>query len=79
MIIVGTKFPAILRLPSKKKDALAAMNGVFSDIADRLLAKAKEHGNDDNKSVMGLLREYNLSSVPMGELIPSIYSQVGDT
>ncbi len=59
MIIVGTKFPAILRLPSKKKDALAAMNGVFSDIADRLLAKAKEHGNDDNKSVMGLLREYN--------------------
>ncbi|KAK0227136.1 cytochrome P450 [Armillaria nabsnona] len=55
MIIVGTKFPAVLRLPSKKKDALAAMNGVFSDIADRLLAKAKEHGNDDDKSVMGLL------------------------
>ncbi|PBK72110.1 cytochrome P450 [Armillaria solidipes] len=55
MIIVGTKFPAVLRLPSKKKDALAAMNGVFSDIADRLLAKAKEHGNDEDKSVMGLL------------------------
>ncbi|KAK0231603.1 cytochrome P450 [Armillaria fumosa] len=55
MIIVGTKFPAILRLPSKKKDALAAMNGVFSDIADRLLAKAKENGNDEDKSVMGLL------------------------
>ncbi|SJL01026.1 uncharacterized protein ARMOST_04342 [Armillaria ostoyae] len=55
MIIAGTKFPAVLRLPSKKKDALAAMNGVFSDIADRLLAKAKEHGNDEDKSVMGLL------------------------
>ncbi len=51
-------FPAVLHLPSKKKDALAAMNGVLSDAADRLLVKAKEHGNDDDKSVMGLLREY---------------------
>ncbi|KAK0490238.1 cytochrome P450 [Armillaria novae-zelandiae] len=55
MMLMSAKFPTILRLPSKKKDALAAMNGVFSDIADRLLAKAKVHGNDEDKSVMGLL------------------------
>ncbi|KAG7441583.1 cytochrome P450 [Guyanagaster necrorhizus] len=55
MIIASTMFPAILRLPSKKKEALAAMNRMFSDIADQLLAKAKEHGNEEDKSVMGLL------------------------
>ncbi|KAK0205805.1 cytochrome P450 [Desarmillaria ectypa] len=55
MIIASTMFPAILRLPSKKKEVLSTMNRVFSDIADQLLAKAKEHGNEEDKSVMGLL------------------------
>ncbi|KAK0227131.1 cytochrome P450 [Armillaria nabsnona] len=55
MGIASTMFPAVLHLPSKKKDALAAMNGMLSDAADRLLVKAKEHGNDEDKSVMGLL------------------------
>ncbi|PBK72122.1 cytochrome P450 [Armillaria solidipes] len=55
MIIASTMFPVVLHLPSKKKDALAAMNRVLSAIADRLLVKAKELGNDEDKSVMGLL------------------------
>ncbi|SJL01048.1 uncharacterized protein ARMOST_04364 [Armillaria ostoyae] len=55
MIIASTMFPAVLHLPSKKKDALAAMNRMLSAIADRLLVKAKELGNDEDKSVMGLL------------------------
>lgn len=54
-IIVGSVFPAILRLPSKRKGGLAAMNRVFTSIADQLLAKAKEHGNEEDKSVLGLL------------------------
>ncbi|KAK0455641.1 cytochrome P450 [Desarmillaria tabescens] len=55
MIIASTMFPAILRLPSKKKGALSAMNRVLSDIADQLLAKANEPGNDEDKSVISLL------------------------
>ncbi|KAK0231616.1 cytochrome P450 [Armillaria fumosa] len=54
-IIVGSVFPAVLRLPSKRKGGLAAMNRVFTSIADQLLAKAKEHGNEEDKSVLGLL------------------------
>ncbi|KAK0227150.1 cytochrome P450 [Armillaria nabsnona] len=54
-VIVGNVFPAVLRLPSKRKGSLAAMNRVFTSIADQLLAKAKEHGNEEDKSVLGLL------------------------
>ncbi|KAK0448231.1 cytochrome P450 [Armillaria borealis] len=54
-VIVGNVFPAVLRLPSKRKGGLAAMNRVFTSIADQLLAKAKEHGNEEDKSVLSLL------------------------
>ncbi|PBK72095.1 cytochrome P450 [Armillaria solidipes] len=54
-VIVGNVFPAVLRLPSKRKGSLAAMNRMFTSIADQLLAKAKEHGNEEDKSVLGLL------------------------
>ncbi|KAK0490225.1 cytochrome P450 [Armillaria novae-zelandiae] len=54
-VIVGSVFPAVLRLPSKRKGGLAAMNRVFTSIADQLLVKAKEHGNEEDKSVLGLL------------------------
>ncbi|KAK0455623.1 cytochrome P450 [Desarmillaria tabescens] len=55
MTIVGSVFPAVLRLPSKRKDDLTAMKRMFTSIADKLLAKAKEHGNEEDKSVLGLL------------------------
>ncbi|KAK0492733.1 cytochrome P450 [Armillaria luteobubalina] len=64
MIIVGTKFPAILRLPSKKKDALAAMNG------------AKENGNDEDKSVMGLLLKSETHGADMHMSREEIIAQV---
>ncbi|KAK0443033.1 cytochrome P450 [Desarmillaria tabescens] len=54
-IITGMVFPAVLRLPSKRKEALIDMNRVFSGVANQLLSKAKEHGNEEDKSVMGLL------------------------
>ncbi|KAK0205791.1 cytochrome P450 [Desarmillaria ectypa] len=54
-VIVGAVFPAVLRLPSKRKRDLAAMSRLFTSTADQLLAKAKEHGNEENKSIMGLL------------------------
>ncbi|KAK0455626.1 cytochrome P450 [Desarmillaria tabescens] len=41
MIIASTMFPAILRLPSKKKEGT--------------ICYEPEHGNDEDKSVMGLL------------------------
>ncbi|SJL11872.1 uncharacterized protein ARMOST_15283 [Armillaria ostoyae] len=55
MIIAGTMFPAVLRLPSKRKEAIVDMNRVFSGVADQLLSKAKEHGSEEDKSIMGLL------------------------
>ncbi|KAK0455619.1 cytochrome P450 [Desarmillaria tabescens] len=48
MTIVGSVFPAVLH-------DLAAMNQVFTSIADKLLARAKGHGNEGDKSVLGLL------------------------
>ncbi|KAK0191730.1 cytochrome P450 [Armillaria mellea] len=54
-VIVGNVFPAVLRLPSERKRRLAAMNRVFTGIADQLLEKAKEHGDKEDKSVLGLL------------------------
>ncbi|KAG7441569.1 cytochrome P450 [Guyanagaster necrorhizus] len=54
-VMVATVFPVILRLPSKRKGGLAEMKRVFSSIADQLLSKAKEHKNEEDKSVMGLL------------------------
>ncbi|KAK0506763.1 cytochrome P450 [Armillaria luteobubalina] len=55
VIIAGSMFPAVLRLPSKRKEAIVDMNRVFSGVADQLLSKAKEHGNEEDKSIMGLL------------------------
>ncbi len=58
MIIAGSMFPVVLRLPSKRKEALVDMNRVLSGVADQLLSKAKEHRNEEDTSIMGLLREY---------------------
>ncbi|PBK82650.1 cytochrome P450 [Armillaria gallica] len=55
MIVAGSMFPAVLRLPSKRKEALVDMNRVLSGVADQLLSKAKEHGNEEDTSIMGLL------------------------
>ncbi|KAK0197853.1 hypothetical protein F5146DRAFT_995467 [Armillaria mellea] len=58
MIITGSIFPAILRLPSKRKETIVDMNCMFSGVTDQLLSKGKEHGNEEDKSIMSLLCEY---------------------
>lgn len=54
LIIVGSRFPAALKLPSEKMRNLASLKKELSDIADHLFTKGKTHGVED-KSVIGLL------------------------
>ncbi len=80
MIVAGSMFPAVLRLPSKRKEALVDMNRVLSGVADQLLSKAKEHGNgnEEDTSIMGLLREYKGRHEFRREADFVCYSQVRD-